>query len=93
MSRPERPAAGRRPADRPARGPARPTRPALEGSEARHVTNPPDGSRTGVAVAEAEDEAPPAPWHFKVLLFATAGYLVYRLIWLVFWLTGHAWHG
>jgi hypothetical protein len=44
-------------------------------------------------VAEAEDEAPPAPWHFKVLLFATAGYLVYRLIWLVFWLTGHAWHG
>jgi hypothetical protein len=41
----------------------------------------------------AEEEAPPAPWHFKVLLFATAGYLVYRLIWFIFWLTGHAWHG
>jgi hypothetical protein len=39
-------------------------------------------------------EAPPrAPWHFKVLLVGTAGYLVYRLIWFIFWLTGHAWHG
>lgn len=34
-----------------------------------------------------------APWHFKVLLVGTAGYLVYRLIWFIFWLTGHAWHG
>ncbi|HVC26233.1 MAG TPA: hypothetical protein VND23_10790 [Acidimicrobiales bacterium] len=42
---------------------------------------------------EDEDAPPPAPWHFKVLLVATALYLVYRLVWLVFWLTGHAWHG
>lgn len=40
-----------------------------------------------------EDGAPPAPWHFKLLLVGTAGYLIYRLIWFVFWLTGHAWHG
>lgn len=46
----------------------------------------------GGAVDE-EEGPPPAPWHFKVLLVGTAGYLVYRLIWFVFWLTGHAWHG
>ena len=40
-----------------------------------------------------EDEAPRAPWHFKVLLFGTVGYLVYRLVWFVFWLNHHAWHG
>ncbi len=47
------------------------------------------------AAAEVEhDDAPPkAPWHFKVLLVGTAGYLVYRLIWFIFWLAGHAWHG
>jgi hypothetical protein len=45
--------------------------------------------------AEAERAAAPprAPWHFKVLLVGTAGYLVYRLIWFIFWVTGHAWHG
>lgn len=42
---------------------------------------------------EDEEGAPPAPWHFKVLLVGTAGYLIYRLIWFIFWLTGHAWHG
>ncbi len=43
---------------------------------------------------QAEEEGPPpAPWHFKVLLVATALYLVYRFIWFIFWLTGHAWHG
>lgn len=47
------------------------------------------------AMIEVPDaDAPPrAPWHFKVLLVGTAGYLVYRLIWFIFWLTGHAWHG
>jgi len=41
----------------------------------------------------ADDEHVAAPWHFKVLLVGTAGYLVYRLIWFVFLLAGHAWHG
>lgn len=57
----------------------------------------PEVGRPGVADgAESEQDeegAPPAPWHFKVLLVGTAGYLIYRLIWFVFWLTGHAWHG
>jgi hypothetical protein len=39
------------------------------------------------------DAPPRAPWHFKVLLVGTAGYLVYRLIWFIFWLTGHGWNG
>ncbi len=44
--------------------------------------------------AEGEDDGPPpAPWHFKVLLVGTVLYLVYRFIWFIFWLTGHAWHG
>ncbi len=42
---------------------------------------------------DEEEGPPPAPWHFKVLLVGTAGYLIYRLVWFVFWLTGHAWHG
>ncbi len=42
---------------------------------------------------EEEEGPPPAPWHFKVLLVGTVGYLIYRFIWLIFWLTGHAWHG
>lgn len=47
----------------------------------------------GAEAQEDEEGAPPAPWHFKVLLVGTAGYLIYRLIWFIFWLTGHAWHG
>ena len=43
--------------------------------------------------AEGDEERPTAPWHFKVLVIGTLGYLVYRLIWFVFWLTGHGWHG
>ncbi len=39
------------------------------------------------------DEPVKPPWHFKVLVVGTAGYLVYRLIWFIFWLFGHAWHG
>lgn len=70
-------------------------RPARDlGGPPRGADRRPGAPGAGTAVtAEAEDEAPPAPWHFKLLLFATAGYLVYRLIWFVFWLTGHAWHG
>jgi hypothetical protein len=34
-----------------------------------------------------------APWHFKLLAAGTVAYLIYRLIWFIFWLTGHAWHG
>ena len=47
----------------------------------------------GELVLDDTDAPPKAPWHFKVLLVGTAGYLVYRLIWFIFWLTGHAWHG
>ena len=35
-------------------------------------------------------EAPPkAPWHFKVLLVGTIGYLIYRLIWFIGWIRHH----
>ncbi len=47
----------------------------------------------GSAEVERDDAPPKAPWHFKLLLVGTAGYLVYRLIWFIFWLTGHGWHG
>lgn len=49
---------------------------------------------TEATVETEQSDAPVrAPWHFKVLLVGTAGYLVYRLIWFIFWLSGHAWHG
>jgi DNA-directed RNA polymerase subunit RPC12/RpoP len=32
---------------------------------------------------------PKAPWHFKLLLVAFAGYLVYRLYWFIEWLPKH----
>lgn len=54
------------------------------------TTAPPEPA---APMAAESDDAPPAPWHFKVLLVGTAGYLIYRLIWFIFWLTGHAWHG
>jgi hypothetical protein len=37
-----------------------------------------------------DDAAPKAPWHFKVLLVGTVGYLIYRLIWFILWLSHHA---
>jgi hypothetical protein len=57
-----------------------------------------DPKRHEQAGTEAEsdsdaEERPHAPWHFKLMLVGTAGYLVYRIIWFGFWLTGHAWHG
>lgn len=52
------------------------------------------GARDADTSRTEEDEGPPpAPWHFKLLLVGTVGYLIYRFIWFVFWLTGHAWHG
>jgi hypothetical protein len=30
-----------------------------------------------------------APWHFKVMLVALAGYLAYRAYWLAEWLPKH----
>jgi len=60
-------------------------------TRAHELTQPPDPAQR--VDADDEDESPPAPWHFKVLLFCTAGYLVYRFIWFIFWLDGHAWHG
>ncbi|MGH9093289.1 MAG: hypothetical protein ACRDZR_18200 [Acidimicrobiales bacterium] len=42
-------------------------------------------------VAPGDEAHPPrAPWHFKVLLIGTVGYLIYRLIWFIFWLRQHA---
>ena len=35
------------------------------------------------------EERPKAPWHFKLLLVATAIYLVYRTIWIIQRLTHH----
>ncbi len=48
-----------------------------------------DASQT--AALEEEQVAP--PWHFKLLVIGTVGYLIYRLIWFIFLLTGHAWNG
>jgi len=31
----------------------------------------------------------PVPWHFKLMLVAFAGYMVYRVYWLVEWLPKH----
>jgi hypothetical protein len=35
--------------------------------------------------------APPKglPWHFKLMLVAFAGYMVYRVIWFIQWLPKH----
>ena len=30
-----------------------------------------------------------SPWHFKVLVFGTTGYLVYRVYWFIEWLPKH----
>ena len=32
---------------------------------------------------------PKAPWHFKLLIVGTSGYLVYRLVWFIQWLPHH----
>ena len=32
---------------------------------------------------------PKPPWHFKLLMVAFAGYLVYRLYWFIEWLPKH----
>lgn len=54
----------------------------------------PTAARRAEGDVEGEEEGPPpAPWHFKVLLVGTVGYLIYRFVWFIFWLTGHAWHG
>ena len=43
-------------------------------------------------VSGTEDADAPvrAPWHFKMLLVGTVGYLIYRLIWFIGWLHHHA---
>ena len=66
------------------------------GAGAKATATPAGAGATELAGAsdDEDDEEPiKAPWHFKVLVVGTAGYLVYRLIWVIFWLTGHAWHG
>ncbi len=42
-----------------------------------------------VTIVEDDDAAPAAPWHFKVLLVGTIGYLIYRLIWFIEWISHH----
>jgi hypothetical protein len=88
-SQPARAARTARPADAGTRRPADARRPS-----ATDVPGVAAATAAGAPSAEAGEEgAPPAPWHFKVLLFGTVGYLIYRFIWFIFWLTGHAWHG
>ena len=53
----------------------------------------PAGEGSAGEAIEDDEDPPPAPWHFKVLLVGTVGYLIYRFIWFIFWLTGHSWHG
>lgn len=39
---------------------------------------------------EEDPEGPPKPpWHFKVLVVATIGYLIYRAVWFIEWLSHH----
>jgi hypothetical protein len=41
----------------------------------------------GGPVEFVDDEEPiKAPWHFKLLLLGTVGYLIYRLIWFIEWI-------
>ena len=42
------------------------------------------------ASSPPEEEAPKAPWHFKVLLVGTVIYLIYRLIWFILWISHRA---
>jgi len=42
------------------------------------------------AAQEEEEEHPKAPWHFKVLVVGSVGYLGYRLYQGVGWLIHHA---
>ena len=37
-----------------------------------------------------QEDAPKAPWHFKVLLVGTVIYLIYRLIWFILWVSHRA---
>jgi hypothetical protein len=57
------------------------------------VSTAPGGADGAPEASETDEGPPPAPWHFKLLLLGTIGYLIYRLVWFIFWLTGHAWHG
>lgn len=50
----------------------------------------PDGSAAHEGDADQKEGAPPAPWHFKLLVVGTVLYLIYRLIWFIFWLSHHA---
>ncbi len=50
----------------------------------------PDCDGVVVPTGDAEEGPPKAPWHFKVLLVGTIGYLIYRAVWFVGWLRHHA---
>jgi hypothetical protein len=45
--------------------------------------------RAGTDEAAATEEAPPVPWHLKLLLLALAIYLCYRLFQGVVWVVAH----
>ena len=60
------------------------------------IVTPPRGAarcgRCGADVIDVTDEEGAtvrAPWHFKLLLAGTVGYLIYRLIWFIQWLQHH----
>jgi hypothetical protein len=46
-----------------------------------------DGART--SAARPPTRAKGAPWHFKLLVVGVAGYMVYRIYWLIEWLPKH----
>jgi hypothetical protein len=58
-------------------------------------TVPADGGESAEGRVErgegpnAAAKAKGAPWHFKLLVVGVAGYMVYRVIWLIEWLPKH----
>jgi hypothetical protein len=65
-------------------------RPLADGEVATSIDGEPICRTCGDLVEFEVDEGPTrAPWHFKILLLGTIGYLVYRLIWFIEWLQHH----
>ncbi len=43
----------------------------------------------GEIVYLEEEDPPKAPWHFKILLLGTIGYVIYRIVWFIQWIGHH----
>ena len=44
------------------------------------------GDPVSPLVDDEDEGSPKAPWHFKILLLGTIGYLIYRVIWFIEWI-------